>query len=38
MLLAVAYIIELVSNILFLLILFVVDEQYYLVNPTKNKK
>lgn len=38
MLLVVAYITDIMSNVLFLLILFIIDEQYYLVNPKKNKK
>lgn len=37
MLLVVAYIIDIMSTVLFLLILFVIDEQYDL-NPKKNKK
>lgn len=38
MLLVVAYITDIMSNVLFLLILFIIDEQYYLVNSKKNKK
>lgn len=37
MLWVVAYITDIMSNVLFLLILFIIDEQYYLVNPKKNK-